>query len=164
MANQEGFHPSAFNTGSPSSKKPDEIVSLDSTSSETHKSLGRNHWYIIRFALIQQVIILIVSFLVLDGGDTYRLCLISVVMAWVPNLIILHWRKSTKGYLLTTIDELIIKYDFWPCFLLMIFLYSSNMLPESFYFSNRVKKSNPPPVTRMIHTELKLRLSQRSCS
>jgi hypothetical protein len=128
---------------------PDKIISRNDISPEDRKSNDRIYWRTIRFALIQQAILLVISSLILDGGDIFRLSITAVILTWVPSLVILCRGIYPKYYVLSKADSAIIKHGFWVFFLLMITLYHYNLLPNNYYFSYRKKKLNRPPVTEL---------------
>jgi hypothetical protein len=67
-------------------------------------------------ALAQQVPVLILAALILDGGLILRFCGIAAIAAWVFTLTILLRRPKEP----TNIDLAVIKYSFWPAMLLIL--------------------------------------------
>jgi len=134
------------------STNPVKMVYQKDISPEDRKSNDRIYWRTIRFALIQQSIVLVISSLILDGGDIFRLSITAAIFTWVPALVILCRGISPKYYVLSKADTAIIKHGFWLFFLLMIILYYSNLLPSSYYHFRNFKERSSP-VTRYFDSE-----------
>ena len=83
----------------------------------------------IRYAVIQQVVVLFISMLILDGGDVFRLSIIAALLFWAPVAVIMYWRSATRYSKVTKFDTLIIRYGFWAFFLGMCVLYHYQLLP-----------------------------------
>jgi hypothetical protein len=87
----------------------------------------------VRFALIQQTAVLVISALILDGGDVFRLTIAAALLAWVPYLMIVLRRGRHQAGDFSRLDSAVIKYGFWVFFLGMCLLYRYNVLPNEFY-------------------------------
>jgi len=64
----------------------------------------------IKVAVVQQIIFLVLTALLLDGGQTFRACCITAIVHWVCIAMILVRRPIHP----TRIDILLIKYGFLP--------------------------------------------------
>ncbi len=62
------------------------------------------------FALVQQSIVLLLSSLVLDGGDVFHACLVALLAFWVGAIIIGVRRPQTP----TRCDLVVIRYGYIP--------------------------------------------------
>lgn len=69
----------------------------------------------IKAAVVQQLIFLILTALLLDGGRSFRACSITAIVHWIMIAIILVCRPVHP----TQIDNLLIKYGFLPLALLI---------------------------------------------
>jgi hypothetical protein len=96
----------------------------------------------LRYAFIQQGIVLIVAALVLDGGDTFHWTMIAAILSWVPVAAIALRRASRRRSALSNLDLTIIRHGFWAFFFGMAVLYYSGLLPSNFYHVNRIPR--PP--------------------
>jgi hypothetical protein len=144
----------SVNVDAGASRYPVEVVVPHDISSEVRKLNGRIYWRTIRFALIQQTIVLGLVLLLLDGGDTFLLSIVAAALSWIPALIILRRGIAPRYFVLTKVDVVIIKYGLWICVLLMTILYNYRLLPSKFYFPNRLKKPQMQPVTQVFNAEI----------
>ena len=97
----------------------------------------------VRYAIIQQVVILFISINVLDGGDVFRLCAVAALLSWAPIVVIgCRWLFARRSKA-TKLDIASIRYGFWVFFVSMCVLYHYQLLPSNWYFINRVLESHP---------------------
>jgi hypothetical protein len=91
----------------------------------------------IRYAFIQQVVVLIISALVLDGGDAIRLSATAAVLAWMPVAVIVAKQNRAGNSNLSKLHAAIIRHGFWIFFFGMCVLYHYGALPKHYYYFER---------------------------
>jgi hypothetical protein len=72
----------------------------------------------VKFALAQQLIILVLAALILDAGETGEICLSAALVFWIGFLIIRIRRRSRP----TTIDLILIRAGYIPLCVLTWFV------------------------------------------
>jgi hypothetical protein len=83
---------------------------------KSRPSSGREYGRAIVVAMVQQVVVLVLAALVLDGGRTLKLMIIAAIGSWVfPLLVMLRRPRS-----LTRADILIIKHGIWMAAALVV--------------------------------------------
>ncbi len=119
---------------------PREVPDVPQPNASTNRIALRRD---LRFVVIFDAIALMLATLVLDGGDFLRLAEAAILLSWVPILVITVRRLRTLGHKPSQVDSLIIRYGLLPCVLIMCVLYSRGMLPDRWYFKNRVHLKPP---------------------
>jgi hypothetical protein len=124
---------------------PKEVVSDPAQTGSRQENLAFRRAVI--FALIQQIIVMLVMSQVLDGGDAFLLSVVAALLSGVPIAVIAFWRSRGAHRDVSTRDTLIMKYSFWVFFVGMCFLYSFNLLPAHCYSRNRRARPRPPAMS-----------------
>jgi hypothetical protein len=113
------------------------------TASPEHR-LGEHQFRrAVRYAVIQQFVMLVISAAMLDGGDMLKLCLTAAILSCAPVAVIAFRQCASSRCDLSTLDIAAIRYSFWAFFVAMCILHACNCLPSNWYFINRVRKANP---------------------
>jgi len=68
--------------------------------------------------LAQQVVVLLFTSMILDGGDIFTMCLVALVGFWVGAVIICVRRPQTP----TRVDLLFIRFGYFPLCILAVVL------------------------------------------
>jgi hypothetical protein len=123
---------------------PQESSWMKASESERHPSESRFSRALF-FAIVQQLVVVIIGSQILDGGDIFKCCIVAALLSWAPILVI-GWRIRRAVVAISKTQIVVVKYNFWLFFVIMFVIYSSHLLPYDFYFSHRVK-SNRPPIT-----------------
>ena len=73
----------------------------------------------VTFALVQQLMVIILSGLILDGGFIGQACIMALVVFWGGAGLLLARRR---GVALTPLDTLLIKWSYIPLCIVAMFL------------------------------------------
>ena len=76
---------------------------------DTQPSIWKAYGEPIKIAVVQQVVILFLAALVLDGGVMLRIATVAAAGSWAFNIVIVARRPRSP----TPTDVLIVKYGFW---------------------------------------------------
>ncbi len=128
-------------TNTPHPPEEPQLIRANDTS---HRE--RSCWRAMRWSIIQQVIAFVIGALMLDGGDILHLCIIAILISWAPIVVIVCRQATHRDYSPSNMDLAIIKHCFWVFFVGMCLLYYGKLLPDRFYFVNRIRmKMHRPP-------------------
>jgi hypothetical protein len=100
-----------------------------------------------RYAMIQQVVILVIASLVDDDGETLSIIIIASLLALVPTLIITHRQNRHSHRSVSVLDAVAIKYAFWAFFVGICILCHFDLWPSNFNFVNRLAQHRLPAIT-----------------
>jgi len=101
----------------------------------------------IRYAMIQQVAILVIALLVDDNGETLSMTIIASLLSLVPTLIIAHRQKRHSHRSVSVLDVVAIKYGFWAFFVGICILCHYDFWQSNFNFVSRLAQHRPPVTT-----------------
>jgi hypothetical protein len=101
----------------------------------------------IRYAMIQQVAILVIASLVDDDGETLNITIVASLLSLVPTLIIARRQNRHSRRSVSVLDVVTIKYAFWAFFVGIGILCHYNLWPSNFNFVNRLARHRPPMTT-----------------
>jgi len=107
------------------------------------RAYRRAIWY----AVIQQVVVLMIASQVLDMGETFSITIIATILSWVPMLIVAYRQNHHSHRSVSVLDIVAIKYGFWAFFVGICILCHYDLWPSNFNFVSRLAQHRPSVTT-----------------
>jgi hypothetical protein len=102
----------------------------------------------IRYAMIQQVVVLVLALLVDDDGETLSITIIASLFSLALTLIVAHRQNRHSHRRVSVLDIVGIKYGFWAFFVGICVLCHYDLWPSNFNFVSRLAQYRPSVTTK----------------